>query len=153
LQQERWFYAGQPPFFSLEVSMLEKTATVKVRRAWNDTVHTAKVPLEAVGLLHWEIVTRETALIPLQFIHGYVLCDQLLSGELAHSCDSELEEAPHTIKVCIVKKGNLYSFPVIEKLAGERFDTYAKARAASEAIHLGNWFEQMKLKPKPEREN
>jgi hypothetical protein len=48
-----------------------------------------------------------------------------------------------------VKKGNFYSFPSIEKLAGERFDTYAKARAASEAIHLENWFEQMKLKPKP----
>jgi hypothetical protein len=130
--------------------MLEETATVKVRRAWNDTVHTAKVPLEAVGLLHWEIVTQETAHIPLQFIHGYVLCDQLLSGELAHSCESEQEQAPHIIKVCIVKKGNLYSFPAIEKLAGERFDTYAKARAASEAIQLENWFEQMKLKPKPE---
>lgn len=131
--------------------MLEETATVKIRRAWNDTVHTAKVPLEAVGLIHWEIVTPETAHIPLQFIHGYVLCDQPLSGDFGHSCDSEQEVAPHIIKVCIVKKGNLYSFPAIERLAGERFDTYAKARAASEAIHLGNWFEQMK--PKPEREN
>ena len=129
--------------------MVEETASVKVRRAWNDTLHTAKVPLEAVGLLHWEIVTAETAQISLQFIHGYVLCDQFLNGELGHSCDSEQEQAPHIIKVCIVKKGNLNSFPAIEKMAGERFATYAKARAASEAIHLENWFEQMKLKPKP----
>jgi len=133
--------------------MLEETATVKVRKAWNDTVHTAKVPLEAVGLIHWEIVTPESAHISLQFIHGYVLCDQLLNEKLGHSCNSEQEQAPHIIKVCIVKKGNLHSFPAIEKLAGERFDTYAKARAASEAIHLENWFEQMKLRPKPDEEN
>jgi hypothetical protein len=136
--------------------MLEETATtVKVRRAWNDTLHTAKVRLDAVGLIHWEIVSPETAYIPLQFIHGYVLCDQLLSGELRHSCDSEQDEAPHIIKVCIVKKGNFYSFPAIAKLAGARFDTYANARAANEAaVHLRNWYEeQRKLKPKREPES
>jgi len=130
--------------------MAEKAATVKVRRAWNDTTHTARVPLESVGLIHWEIVSAESAQIPLQFIHGYVLCDQLLDSGLGHSCDLEQEEAPHIVKVCIVKKGNFYSFSTIEKLAGERFDTYAKARAATDAIHLENWLEQQ-MKPKPER--
>jgi hypothetical protein len=38
------------------------------------------------------------------YLHGYVMCDQLIAGHLAHSCQHG--PAPHRIKVCITKKGN-----------------------------------------------
>lgn len=41
---------------------------------------------------------------PQPFIHGYVMCDGMLSGELAHSCAHG--RRPHRIKVCVVKKAN-----------------------------------------------
>lgn len=37
-------------------------------------------------------------------LFGYVMCDEMLSGELAHSCAHG--PAPHRIKVCLVKKLN-----------------------------------------------
>lgn len=37
-------------------------------------------------------------------LFGYVMCDQMLSGEVAHSCAHG--PGPHRIKVCLVKKLN-----------------------------------------------
>lgn len=38
------------------------------------------------------------------YLHGYVWCDGMIAGTLAHSC--EHGPPPHRIKVCVTKKGN-----------------------------------------------
>ncbi len=38
------------------------------------------------------------------YLHGYVMCDGMIAGELSHSCSHG--PPPHRIKVCITKKGN-----------------------------------------------
>jgi len=45
---------------------------------------------------------------PREFIHGYVFCDDMVAGELAHSCRHG--NGPHRIKVCVVKKDNAAVF-------------------------------------------
>jgi hypothetical protein len=40
---------------------------------------------------------------PRPFVHGYVMCDGMIEGELAHACSHG--QAPHKIKVCLTKKG------------------------------------------------
>ena len=48
-------------------------------------------------------------------MHGYVLCDRMIDGELGHSCRHG--PAPHRIKICITKKGNEAVFDlVVQKL-------------------------------------
>lgn len=37
-------------------------------------------------------------------IHGFVLCDEMLNGELEHSC--EPGSGPHRIKVCVMAADN-----------------------------------------------
>jgi hypothetical protein len=39
-----------------------------------------------------------------RFLFGFVSCDAVVSGELAHSCGSETR--PHEVQVCIPKVGN-----------------------------------------------
>jgi len=75
-----------------------------VRRQWSD-YRLAKYRVDDIEGLHWTdtsggIGTRA----PRDFLHGYVWCDRMVEGELAHSCAHG--PGPHRIKVCIVKKGN-----------------------------------------------
>ena len=77
---------------------------VLVRRQWNDWRET-EYYLDEVADLHWSDVSGGIkARAPRSFIYGYVLCDGMLSGELAHSCRHGA--GPHSIKVCLVKSVN-----------------------------------------------
>ena len=38
------------------------------------------------------------------FLHGYVFCTGMVSGEISHSCRHG--PPPHEVKVCITKSGN-----------------------------------------------
>ena len=49
------------------------------------------------------------------YLHGYVMCNRMIAGELAHSC--EHGPPPHRIKVCITKKGNEKFWRTIEEAA------------------------------------
>jgi hypothetical protein len=84
--------------------MIEGEITVWVRRQWND-YRQAKVLLDNLENLHWDTMSGGVyAPTPRPFIHGYMRCDQILSGEIAHSCLHG--EGPHRIKVCLTKSSN-----------------------------------------------
>jgi hypothetical protein len=91
---------------------------VRIRRQWNDW-RTAIVSLDSIDGLHWSSVSGGVQQrSPRPFLHAYVRCDQILEGELAHSCLHGT--APHRVKICIVKKDNPKVFQVLEKIAGIR---------------------------------
>jgi hypothetical protein len=55
--------------------------------------------------LHWTDVSGGVnARAPRALIHGYVWCNGMIDGELAHSCQHG--EGPHRVLVCVVKKAN-----------------------------------------------
>jgi len=78
--------------------------TVVVRRQWNHWMH-GEVRLNDISHPHWDDYSGGfQARAPRPFIHAYISCDTLVSGEVGHSCSHG--EGPHRIKVCIVKKDN-----------------------------------------------
>jgi hypothetical protein len=89
---------------------------VQVRRQWNDTRRIAGYVLDDLCEIHWSRTSggigRRT---PQAFLHAYVLCDRIVSGDLAHSCRHG--PPPHRIKVCITKKDNPKLFPRLLELA------------------------------------
>lgn len=77
---------------------------VWVSRQWDDW-RVAKYPLNSLANPHWDMVSGGIQAIALNaFIHGYVWCDGMVEGEVAHSCKHG--KGPHQIKVCVTKKGN-----------------------------------------------
>ena len=79
--------------------------TVFVRRQWNDTSRIAEVLLKSISGLHLSDVSGGVrARAPRKFLHGYINCNDIIRGDLAHSCRHG--RPPHSIKVCIVKKDN-----------------------------------------------
>ncbi|NQU77368.1 hypothetical protein HQ544_01585 [Candidatus Falkowbacteria bacterium] len=77
---------------------------VHIRRQWNDW-KIGGVELMKIENLHWDTISGGVhAASPQPFIHGYVWCNDIIKGEIAHSC--EHGTGPHNIKVCIVKKDN-----------------------------------------------
>ncbi len=99
--------------------MSEEELTVLVRRQWNSQ-QDARYRLSDISGVHWSNVsggvwTRANT----YYLHGYVSCDAALSGEVAHSCRHG--EGPHSIKVCIVKKGqNPAALRLLQDRAGPK---------------------------------
>jgi hypothetical protein len=52
------------------------------------------------------------------YLHGYVWCDGMIAGTLAHRC--EHGPPPHRIKVCVTKKGNEKFWRAIEAVASAK---------------------------------
>jgi hypothetical protein len=79
-------------------------AVVEVRQEWNDW-RIATYRLHHVSELRWSSrgggTKRRT---PQPFVHGYVMCNEKIGGELAHVCP--LGGAPHRLKVCVTRTGN-----------------------------------------------
>ena len=80
-------------------------AAIKVRRQWNDRRRIATYRLGDISELQWGRTSGGVqARTPQPFVHGYVMCDAMIGGKLAHSCSHG--PAPHRIKVCLTRKGN-----------------------------------------------
>ena len=83
---------------------LSPETIVRVRRHWNCR-RIGDVRLGDVDDLHW---ARTSGGIghrsPFVMMYGYILCDRLVAGTLAHSCVHG--EGPHRIKIVVVKKDN-----------------------------------------------
>jgi hypothetical protein len=91
---------------------------VEVRRQWNDS-RTAKYRISDVDNWHWSSVSGGVNAVAIRdFVHGYVMCDGAVSGEVAHSCNHG--PPPHSIKVCIIKSGNEAVWDRVLQLAGPR---------------------------------
>lgn len=81
-----------------------ETELVSVRRQWNSW-EVAQVYVGDVSNPLWDLVSggvQETS--PEAFIYGYIWCDAIVSGSVAHSCLHGT--APHSIKICILRKDN-----------------------------------------------
>lgn len=94
-----------------------KEEHVWVRRQWSD-YRRAKYGLADVQKIHWSDTSGGVnAVSPHFFLHGYVPCDGMLEGELAHS--GTHGPCPHDIKVCITKSDNDQGlFSKIAEIAG-----------------------------------
>lgn len=80
----------------------ERETTVWVRRHPNKR-QLAKCRLSDLKTLHLEDASEGEQDGGPQYLFGYVRCDQLLEGELPHSC---FNGGAHSIGVCILKKDN-----------------------------------------------
>jgi hypothetical protein len=83
----------------------EQVIRVQVRRQWNRLRKIAVYRLDDVADIRWRKFSgglghKANRL----YLHGYVMCDQMVEGRLAHSCQHG--PAPHRVKVCITRKGN-----------------------------------------------
>lgn len=84
--------------------MVGDQVVVTVRRQWNDHA-TAEYRLCDIAGLHWDDTSGGVGRrAPRPFLHGYVMCDAMVSGGVSHSCRHG--PPPHRIKVCVVKKDN-----------------------------------------------
>ena len=82
----------------------ENDFLVTVRRHPMDW-QTAEVKYDNLSNLRWDCESGGVqAPTPYMMIFGYMFCDQIESGELAHSCSHG--PPPHQIKVCLIKKYN-----------------------------------------------
>ncbi len=92
---------------------------VVVRRQWND-YRTATYRLDNVWDPKWRTVSGGVnAMAPQPFIHARVWCNQMIKGDLAHSCGHG--PPPHEILVCVVKRDNEPDvFAELERMAGPR---------------------------------
>jgi hypothetical protein len=115
------------------------TGVINVRRQWSDW-RMATYRRTDVSDLHWRVVGGGVnALLPAPFVHGRVLCDAMISGELAHSCSHG--PPPHDILVCVLKKDNLKLWPEIEREIGPRPGTkkrLAWENTKKESAHNGD---------------
>ena len=81
--------------------MHQNGSTVTVRRRCTDKQR-AIYRVEDIAGLHMQEVNGTVA--KRLELHGYVWCDALLQGELAHECARG--SGAHKIKVCVLRKDN-----------------------------------------------
>jgi hypothetical protein len=104
------------------------TRIVSVRRQPTDW-RVALYDRAQVSSLHWSDISGGVNVsLTHPFVHGYVLCNAMISGELAHSCSHR--PPPHSILVCLLKKDNPDIWAEIEREIGPRPGT--KKRVAWE---------------------
>jgi hypothetical protein len=90
---------------------------IYIRRQWSDW-RIAKTKLSKLSDLKWDYISGGVNVpAPQYFVHAYIWCDEY-EGELAHSC--EHGDAPHSIKVCVVKKDNISTFEKIHEIVGPK---------------------------------
>ena len=94
----------------------EPAPVVWVRRQFNGRRRRAAFRLADVSGLHWSSRSggkKRRANRP--YLHGYVWCDAMIAGGVAHSCRHG--PPPHRIKVCLTKVDNKTNWPEIERAA------------------------------------
>ena len=91
---------------------------VMVRRHPQDW-QTAEYKMSEIHGLRWGHVTGGVRrLTPYPMVMGYVRCDGMVSGELAHSCNHG--PPPHSVKVCLIKKYNKLHWKKVLERAGPK---------------------------------
>jgi hypothetical protein len=94
-----------------------KSAIIKVRRQpghWR----LADYRLSDVSRIRWDYVGGGIQRRSQWHVYGYVMCDAMLSGKIAHSCRHG--PPPHRVKVCITKKYNEDVWPLIVEKVGPK---------------------------------
>ena len=88
---------------------------VWVRRQFDDHRHAAYRLADVEGWHMSDISGGVQHRANRRYLHGYVWCDGMIAGTLAHTCIHG--PPPHRIKVCITKKGNEKFWRVIAEVA------------------------------------
>ena len=70
---------------------------IRVQREW-DGWRTAEVRLGNLQNIHWLQPSRA----PHPIVHGYILCTDIVSGNIPHDCDRT--PPPHRLLVCVLKR-------------------------------------------------
>ena len=76
---------------------MQDTLMVRVNSAW-DSWHSAEVRLADLRDLHW----LQPDHAPHRLLHGFISCTDIVSGDLAHTCDHR--SLPHSLRVCVLKR-------------------------------------------------
>jgi len=79
-----------------EGTVFHDDLVVNVHDRWNGC-HGADVRVGALRLVQWHRPDRA----PHEMVHGYVLCSDIISGQIPHECD---HRTPHQLFVCVLKK-------------------------------------------------
>lgn len=82
----------------------QQDETVIVRRHWNDFRKAKVLRRNLAGLRMDQISGGVNTCSPHPMVYGYMYCNQILEGELAHSCAHG--PGPHEIKVVVVGVDN-----------------------------------------------
>ena len=96
----------------------EQSVPVKVRRQPGD-YRLATYRLDKVYRMRWDNVGGGIQQRSAIHVYGYVLCNELTCGKLAHSCRHG-PPPPHEIKVCITKKHNEQVWARILQIVGPK---------------------------------
>jgi hypothetical protein len=89
---------------STTTAALAPETVIHVRREWKSR-RIGEVRFGDIDDLHWARTSGGTGhRSPFIMMYGYILCDRLVAGTLAHSCVHG--EVPHRIKIVVVKKDN-----------------------------------------------
>jgi hypothetical protein len=70
---------------------------IRVHTAWNSW-RNAEVRLADLEDVHWAQPKGSTH----EFVHGYIRCTQVASGEIPHDC--RRDSLPHRLAVCVLKR-------------------------------------------------
>jgi hypothetical protein len=92
-------------------------AIVQVRRQPGD-FRLAAYRLSDISRVRWDYVGGGLRRRSQWHVYGFVLCDGMISGRIAHSCKHG--PPPHKVKVCITMKHNEKIWPLILAKAGPK---------------------------------
>jgi hypothetical protein len=79
-----------------------RETVICVQAEW-DGWRTAEVPLESLSDIHW----RQPARAPRALLHGYVMCSDILAGDIPHGCAETA--GPHRLLVCVLKRHSTFA--------------------------------------------
>jgi len=85
---------------------------IRVQSEWNGW-RGAEVRLADLCEVHWHQPSRA----PRRFVHGYMSCSNIVTGDIPHDCDRT--SAPHRLLVCILKS---HTVPVVYASLARRAD-------------------------------
>jgi hypothetical protein len=99
------------------IAMDQEIPIVQVRRQPGDW-RLARYELENISNLRWGFVGGGIQRRTQWHVYGYVWCNAMIDGRLAHSCRHG--PPPHNIKVCITKKYNEKIWAKILEVVGPK---------------------------------
>jgi hypothetical protein len=101
---------------SLETAEPE-SVLVNVRRGPADR-RRADYRLSDISRMKWGYISGGLQHRSQWHVYGFVMCDAMISGKVAHSCKHG--PAPHRIKICVTKKHNEKIWAVISEKVGPK---------------------------------
>jgi len=107
------------------MAAISSDTVVCVQGRWDDW-KTAEVRLRNLQDVHWS----QPSGAPRSLVHGYILCSDIIAGEVAHACAGG-GALPHRLRVCVLKR---HSAPTVYAEIARRADDRLQAEQAPLAL-------------------